>query len=84
MSQGAQYLLNMLQIFLPSFSEDEDVIQNTTTKEFVNYCNISSIICMNVTGELVKPKGMTNHSKRPSLDLKDVFHTSFFSIITWW
>jgi hypothetical protein len=56
----------------------------TTTKEFVNGHNISSIIHMNVVRELVKPKGMTNHSKRPSLDLKVVFHTSVFSIDTWW
>jgi hypothetical protein len=30
--------------------------------------------------ELDKPKGMTNHSKRPSLDLKLVFHIPVFSI----
>jgi hypothetical protein len=55
-----------------------------TTKDFVNEGNILSIIFMNVVGELVKPKGMTNHLKRPSLDLKVVFHTSVFSIGTWW
>jgi hypothetical protein len=53
-----------------------------TTKEFVNGHKISSIILMNVVGALVKPKGMTNHSKRPSLDLKVVFHTSVCSIGT--
>jgi hypothetical protein len=31
---------------------------------------------MKVVGAFVKPKGMTNHSKRPSFDLKVVFHTS--------
>jgi hypothetical protein len=31
---------------------------------------------MKVAGAFVKPKGMTNHSKRPSFDLKVVFHTS--------
>jgi hypothetical protein len=46
----------------------------------VNGHKISSIILMNVIGALVKPKGMTNHSKRPSLDLKVVFHTSVDSI----
>jgi hypothetical protein len=30
---------------------------------------------MNVVGAFFKPKGMTNHSKRPYLDLKDFFHT---------
>jgi hypothetical protein len=46
-----------------------------TTKEFLNGHKISSIILMNVVGELVKPKYMIDHSKRPSLDLKVVFHT---------
>jgi hypothetical protein len=31
---------------------------------------ISSISLMKVVGAFVKPKGMTNHSKRPSFDLK--------------
>jgi hypothetical protein len=31
---------------------------------------------MKVAGAFFKPKGMTNHSKRPSFDLKVVFHTS--------
>jgi hypothetical protein len=56
----------------------------TTTNEFVKGRNISSIILMKVVGEFVKPKGMTNHSKKPSLDLKAVFHTSIYSIGTWW
>jgi hypothetical protein len=30
---------------------------------------------MKVAGAFVKPKGMTNHSKRPSFDLKVVFLT---------
>jgi hypothetical protein len=49
-------------------------------KEFVNGCKISSNILVNDIGALFKPKGMTNHSKRPSLDLKVVFHTSIDSI----
>jgi hypothetical protein len=56
----------------------------TTTKVLVNGHKISSIILMKVDGEFVKPKGMTNHSKRPSLDLKEVFHTSVYSIRTYW
>ena len=32
---------------------------------------------MKVASALVKPKGMTNHSKRPSLDLKAVFQHRF-------
>jgi hypothetical protein len=54
------------------------------TKEFVNGHKISSIILMNVFMELFKPKGMTNHSKRCSLDLKVVFHTYVRYIGTWW
>jgi hypothetical protein len=33
---------------------------------------------MKVTGEFVKTKGMTNHSKRPSFDLKDLPHIYLF------
>jgi len=56
----------------------------TTTKLLVNGRRISSINLMKVAGAFVKPKGMTNHSKRPSFDLKAVFHTSVYSIGTWW
>ena len=48
----------------------------TTTNELVNGHKMSSIILMKVAGAFVNPKGMTNHSKRPSLALKTVFHTS--------
>jgi hypothetical protein len=56
----------------------------TTTKELVKGNKISSIILMKVVGAFVKPKGMTNHSKIPSLDLKAIFHTLVYSIGTWW
>jgi hypothetical protein len=56
----------------------------TTTKVSVNGHRISSIILMKVDEPFVKPKGMNNHSKRPSFDLKAVFHTSVYSIGTWW
>jgi len=55
----------------------------TTTNELVNGCKMSSISLMNVAGEFVNLKGITNHSKRPSLALKAVFHTSEGSIGTW-
>jgi hypothetical protein len=45
---------------------------------------ISPIILMKIFGAFVEPKGMTIHSKRPSFDLKAVFHTFVFSIGTWW
>jgi hypothetical protein len=48
----------------------------TTTKELVKGLNTSSINLMKVVGAFAKPKVMTSHSKRPSLELKDVFHTS--------
>jgi hypothetical protein len=53
----------------------------TTTKELVKGLNTSSINLMKVGGAFVKPKGMTNHSKRPSVDLEVVFHTSVGSIL---
>jgi hypothetical protein len=55
----------------------------TTTKELVKGLNTSSINLMKVVGAFVKIKGMTSHSKRPSLDLKVVFHTSVGSMGTW-
>jgi hypothetical protein len=48
----------------------------TTTQQFMKGLNTSSINIMKGVGAFVKPKGMTSHSKRPSLDLKIVFHTS--------
>jgi hypothetical protein len=56
----------------------------TTKKELVKGLNTSSINLMKMAGEFVKAKGMTNHSKKPSLDLKVVFHTSVGSMGTWW
>jgi len=56
----------------------------TTTKVLVKGHRISSIILINIVGAFVKPKVMTNHSKRPSFDLKAVFHTYVYSIGTWW
>ena len=49
----------------------------TTTNELVNGHKMLSTSLMKVAGTFVSPKGMTNHSKRPSLALKAVFHTSF-------
>jgi hypothetical protein len=54
----------------------------TTTKELVKGLNTSSIKLIKGAGAFVKLKGMTNYSKRPSLDLKDVFHTSVGSMGT--
>jgi hypothetical protein len=54
----------------------------TTTKELVKSLNTSSINLMKVAGAFVKPKGMTNHSRTPSLDLKAIFHTSVGSMGT--
>jgi hypothetical protein len=56
----------------------------TTTKELVKDLNTSSINLMKLVGAFVKPKGMTNHSKISSLDLKVVFHTSLGSMGTRW
>jgi hypothetical protein len=55
-----------------------------TKNDLVKALNTLSINLMKVVGAFVKPKGMTNHLKRPSLDLKVVFHTSVGSMGTWW
>jgi hypothetical protein len=81
--QSAQNLLNMLHVLLPSSVEDKDVIQIYHHKIVVKGLNTSSINLIKVVGAFVKPKGMTNHSKRPSLDLKFVFHTSVGLMGTW-
>jgi hypothetical protein len=56
----------------------------TTITVLVKYHKISSIIVIKFAGAFFKPKGMTNHSKRPYFDLKAVFHTYVYSIGTWW
>jgi hypothetical protein len=56
----------------------------TTRKELVKGLNTSSINFMKVVGAFVKTKGMTNHSKRPSLDFNVVFNTSVGLMGTWW
>jgi hypothetical protein len=55
----------------------------TTTNELVNGRKMLSISLMKVAGAFVNLKGMTSHLKRPSLDLKALFHTSKGSIGTW-
>ena len=54
----------------------------TTINELGNGHKMSSISVMKVVGAFINPKGMTNHLKRPSLDLKGVFHTLEGSIGT--
>jgi hypothetical protein len=55
-----------------------------TTKELLKGLNTSSLNLMKMVGAFDKPKGMTNHSNRPSLDLKVVFHTSIGFMGNWW
>jgi hypothetical protein len=74
---GVQDLLNVLQMLCPSSIEGEDVIQIYHHKIFCEL--LQEIILINVFGALVKTKGMTNHSKIPYLDLKEIFHTKFCS-----
>ena len=54
-----------------------------TTNELVNGPKMSYINLIKVAGAFVSPKGMTNHSKRPSWAFKEVFHTSVDFISTW-
>ena len=51
--------------------------------ESVKGRKMSSISLMKVAGKFVNLKGMTNHSKRPSLDLKVLFNTLEGSKGTW-
>lgn len=46
--------------------------------------NMSSISLMKFAWAFVNLNDMTNHSERPSLDLKATFHTSEGLIGTWW
>jgi len=55
----------------------------TTTNVFVKGHKMSFISLMKVAGAFVNPNDMTNQSKRLSLDLKAIFHTSEGSIGTW-
>jgi hypothetical protein len=74
----------MIQVFFPSIVVNENVIHITTTKLLVNGHRILSIILMKVVGAFVKPKGIKNHSKFPSVDFKVVLHTSVCFIEIWW
>jgi len=56
----------------------------TTTNELVNGHKMSAISLMKVVGAFFNSKGITNHSKRSSLSLKVVFHTSKGLIDAWW
>ena len=47
----------------------------TTMNALVKGHKMSCNSLMKVAGAFVNPNGMTNHSKRLSLDLKVVFHT---------
>ena len=55
----------------------------TTKNELVNGGKMSSSNLMKVVGAFVNPKGMNSHSKRASLALKAVFHTSDRLISCW-
>ena len=51
--------------------------------ELVKGHKMSSISLIKVARAFVNLKGITNHSKRPSLDLKVDLHTFVGSIGTW-
>jgi len=55
----------------------------TTMNALVKRFKISSINIMKFVRAFTNLKGMTNHSKMPSLDLKAVFHTLEGSIGTY-
>jgi hypothetical protein len=71
-------------MFYPSSIEDDDMIQIYDHKIVFEWLKDIVHHPHECYRELVNPKGMTNHSKRPSLNLKVAFHTSIFSIKTRW
>jgi len=80
---GLKDPLNVLQVLFTTLVEDEDFIQIYNATELIMDNKISSIGLIKIEGEFFNSKGRTNHSKRPSLDLKADFHTSARSIGTW-
>ena len=82
--QCLEDLSDVVKVLFPSLAKYQNVIKYTTTNELVNGRKMSSINLMKVARAFVNSKCMTSHSKRPSLALKEVFHTSEGSIGTWW
>jgi hypothetical protein len=71
-----------MQIVFPSFIVYEDIIKIYNHGRIYEWPQ-DIIHCPNdFFGASVKPKGMTNHSKRPFLELKTIFHTLVYSIGT--
>jgi hypothetical protein len=74
----------MLQVFGPSLAVNENVIQIHHYK-IIGEWSQDIIHHPHESGQSIfQTKGHDNHSKRPSFDLKAVFHTSVCSIETWW
>ena len=65
----------MSMIFLTS-AIYKYAIKADNNKVSYNWFSTWFISLIDVLGALVKPKGITNHSYRPSLVLKVVFHSS--------
>ena len=80
--QCLEDLSDVVEVLFPSLMKINISSKYTTTNELVNGHKMSSISLMKVARAFVIPKGMTNHSKRPSLALKAVFHTLVGSIST--
>jgi hypothetical protein len=74
----------MLHVLLPNSIEDEDIIQKYHHKRVGEWSQYIIHQIMKVVGAFVKPKGMTNHPNRPSLDWKIIFHKLVGSMGTGW
>ena len=68
--------MDVVEVLFPSLLNIRMSSKYTTTNELVNGHKMSSISLMKVAGAFVIPKGMTNHSKRPSLVLAPVLNKS--------
>ena len=80
-----KYVLNLtlsslsrssLNIFSIATEKINIISKQTTTNLSMNVLSTWFINLMKVLGALVKPKGITNYSYNPNMDLKVIFHSS--------
>ena len=83
MAQGLKDMSNKVEVLFPTLAKDKMSSKYTTMNVLVKGRRMSSISLMKIAGAFVNSNELTNHLKRPSLDLKEISHTSEGSIGTW-
>ena len=73
----------MHSILFQCLTEDQNIIQVKTKNLLKNSFNTSFMSRMNMFDALVNPRGMTNHSYKPSFIQKAIFHQSPSLIQIW-